>query len=52
MKKILMKGNEALAEGALLAGCHAFFGYHHPSSELWNTWRKMPKLGRTFAGRK
>jgi 2-oxoglutarate ferredoxin oxidoreductase subunit alpha len=50
MKKILMKGNEALAEGALLAGCHAFFGYPiTPSSEIAEYMaRKMPKLGRIF----
>ncbi len=27
MAKVLMKGNEALAEGAIRAGCKAFFGY-------------------------
>ncbi len=27
MAKILMKGNEAIAEGAIRAGCKAFFGY-------------------------
>lgn len=50
MTKMLMKGNEALAEGAILAGCHAFFGYPiTPSSEIAEYMaRKMPKLGRTF----
>ncbi len=45
-----MKGNEALAEGALLAGCRAFFGYPiTPSSEIAEYMaRKMPKMGRTF----
>ena len=27
MAKILMKGNEAIAEAAIQAGCQAFFGY-------------------------
>ena len=27
MKKILMKGNEAIARSAILGGCEAFFGY-------------------------
>ena len=50
MTKVLMKGNEALAEGALLAGCRAFFGYPiTPSSEIAEYMaRKMPKMGRTF----
>ena len=26
-EKVLMKGNEALAEAAIQAGCHHFFGY-------------------------
>ena len=26
-QKMLMKGNEALAEAAIQAGCHHFFGY-------------------------
>jgi 2-oxoglutarate ferredoxin oxidoreductase subunit alpha len=34
-KRILMKGNEALAEAALKAGCRAFFGYPiTPASEI------------------
>ncbi|HUX37872.1 MAG TPA: 3-methyl-2-oxobutanoate dehydrogenase subunit VorB [Rectinemataceae bacterium] len=34
-EKVLMKGNEAIAEGALLAGCSAYFGYPiTPQSEL------------------
>ena len=27
MAKVLMKGNEAIAEAAILAGCRFFFGY-------------------------
>ncbi|MEN6461298.1 MAG: 3-methyl-2-oxobutanoate dehydrogenase subunit VorB [Syntrophomonas sp.] len=50
MKKVLMKGNEALAEGALTAGCIAFFGYPiTPSSEIAEYMaRKYPLLGGTF----
>ena len=46
MKKVLMKGNEALAEGALIAGCQAYFGYPiTPSSEIAEYMaRKMPKI--------
>jgi 2-oxoglutarate/2-oxoacid ferredoxin oxidoreductase subunit alpha len=48
--KVLMKGNEALAEGALTAGCKAFFGYPiTPSSEIAEYMaRKFPLLGGTF----
>lgn len=50
MGKILMKGNEALAEGAILAGCRGFFGYPiTPSSEIAEYMaRKMPKIGGVF----
>lgn len=35
MKKLLMKGNEALAEAAARAGCNLFFGYPiTPSTEI------------------
>jgi 2-oxoglutarate ferredoxin oxidoreductase subunit alpha len=27
MSKVLMKGNEAIAEAAIQAGCRYFFGY-------------------------
>ena len=34
-EKVLMKGNEALAEAAIQAGCHHFFGYPiTPQTEL------------------
>jgi len=48
--KVLMKGNEALAEGALIAGCIAFFGYPiTPSSEIAEYMaKKFPLLGGTF----
>jgi len=50
MQKILMKGNEALAEGAIIAGCRGFFGYPiTPSSEMAEYMaRKMPKIGGVF----
>lgn len=50
MSKILMKGNEALAEGALIAGCKAFFGYPiTPSSEIAEYMaRKFPKINGVF----
>ncbi len=50
MNKVLMKGNEALAEGAILAGCRGFFGYPiTPSSEIAEYMaRKLPKIGGIF----
>ncbi|GAG22782.1 unnamed protein product, partial [marine sediment metagenome] len=34
-KRILMSGNEALAEGAIRAGCRYYFGYPiTPQSEI------------------
>lgn len=50
MGKVLMKGNEALAEGAIKAGCMAYFGYPiTPSSEMAEYMaRKYPKIGGTF----
>ena len=48
--RILLKGNEAVVYGALLAGCECFFGYPiTPASEIAHTAaRCFPKLGRTF----
>jgi 2-oxoglutarate ferredoxin oxidoreductase subunit alpha len=49
-ERILMKGNEALAEAAIQAGCDAYFGYPiTPQAELleWMA-RRMPELGRAF----
>jgi 2-oxoglutarate ferredoxin oxidoreductase subunit alpha len=45
-----MKGNEALAEAAILAGCRHFFGYPiTPQTELAAYMaKKMPKLGGTY----
>jgi 2-oxoglutarate ferredoxin oxidoreductase subunit alpha len=44
-EKVLMKGNEAIAEAALRAGCRAFFGYPiTPQTELAAYMaRRMPK---------
>ena len=48
--KVLMKGNEALAEAAIRAGCHHFFGYPiTPQTELAAYMAKrMPKIGGTY----
>ena len=45
-----MKGNEALAEAALQAGCHHFFGYPiTPQTEVAAYMSKrMPKVGGTY----
>ena len=50
MTKELWKGNEAIAEAALRAGCDAFFGYPiTPQTELLEYMaRRMPELGRAF----
>ena len=49
-EKVLMKGNEALAEAAICAGCHHFFGYPiTPQTELAAYMaKKMPKIGGTY----
>ncbi|MDR3645091.1 MAG: 3-methyl-2-oxobutanoate dehydrogenase subunit VorB [Clostridia bacterium] len=49
-EKILMKGNEALAEAAIQAGCHHFFGYPiTPQTEVAAYMSKrMPKIGGTY----
>ena len=46
-KKVLMKGNEALAEAAIRSGCRLFFGYPiTPQTELSEYLAKnMPKCG-------
>ena len=49
-EKILMKGNEALAEGAVRAGCRFFAGYPiTPQNEVpeYMSWR-MPEVGGSF----
>lgn len=49
-EKILMKGNEAIGEAAIHAGCQAFFGYPiTPQTEVAAYMSKrMPKIGRVF----
>jgi len=49
-EKVLMKGNEALAEAAIQAGCRHFFGYPiTPQTEVAAYMAKrLPKLGGTF----
>ena len=48
--KVLMKGNEALAEAAIQAGCRHFFGYPiTPQTEVAAYMSKrMPKIGGTY----
>ena len=50
MEKELWKGNEAIAEAAIRAGCDCFFGYPiTPQSEVPEYMAAhMPKLGRVF----
>ncbi len=50
MAKVLMKGNEAMAEAAIQAGCQAFFGYPiTPQSEIPEYFaRELPKRGGLF----
>lgn len=48
--KVLMKGNEAVAEAAIMAGCRHYFGYPiTPQTEVAAYMAKrMPKIGGTF----
>ena len=48
--KVLMKGNEAIAEAAIQAGCRHYFGYPiTPQTEIAAYMSKrMPKIGGTF----
>lgn len=50
MAKVLMKGNEAIAEAAIRAGCEAYFGYPiTPQTEVLEYMSaRMPALGRAF----
>ena len=50
MEKVLMKGNDAIAEAAIRAGCGAYFGYPiTPQNELIAYMAKhMPERGRIF----
>ncbi len=49
-EKVLMKGNEALAEAAIMAGCRHYLGYPiTPQTEIAAYMAKrMPKIGGTF----
>jgi 2-oxoglutarate ferredoxin oxidoreductase subunit alpha len=49
-EKVLIKGNEAIGEAALRAGCQCFFGYPiTPQTEVAAYMaKKMPKMGRVF----
>ena len=49
-EKILMKGNEAIAEAAIRAGCRHYFGYPiTPQTEIAAYMaKKMPKIGGVF----
>ncbi len=49
-EKVLMKGNEAIAEAAIKAGCRHYFGYPiTPQTEIAAYMaKKMPKIGGTF----
>ncbi|MBR2454859.1 MAG: 3-methyl-2-oxobutanoate dehydrogenase subunit VorB [Clostridia bacterium] len=48
--KVLMKGNEAIAEAAIIAGCRHYFGYPiTPQTEIAAYMaKKMPKIGGAF----
>ncbi|MCK5200992.1 MAG: 3-methyl-2-oxobutanoate dehydrogenase subunit VorB, partial [Spirochaetales bacterium] len=48
--QILMKGNEALGEAAIIAGCRFYFGYPiTPQNEIPAYMaRRLPKVGGTF----
>ena len=48
--KVLMKGNEAIAEAAICAGCRHYFGYPiTPQTEIAAYMaKKMPKIGGCF----
>lgn len=50
MSRILMKGNEAIGEGAVRAGCRYFFGYPiTPQSELTHYLAKrLPEVGGLY----
>ena len=49
-EKVLMKGNEAIAEAAILAGCRHYFGYPiTPQTEIPEYLaRRMPQVDGVF----
>jgi 2-oxoglutarate ferredoxin oxidoreductase subunit alpha len=50
VEKILLRGNQAIGEGAIRAGCRFFFGYPiTPQNELFEYMAKrLPEVGGTF----
>ncbi len=50
MAKVLVKGNEAIAQAAINAGCQCYFGYPiTPQSEIGEYMgAHLPKMGRVF----
>lgn len=50
MAKVLVKGNEAIAQAAINAGCQCYFGYPiTPQSEIGEYMgAKLPTMGRVF----
>ncbi len=50
MEKVLMRGNEAIAEAAIRAGCRCFFGYPiTPQTQVAEYMaRRMPKVGGVY----
>ncbi len=49
-RKVLMKGNEALAEAAIIAGCRHYFAYPIPPQNEIPAYmsRRMPEVGGCF----
>ena len=49
-EKVLMKGNEAIAEAAILAGCRYYFGYPITQQTEVAAYmaKRMPKIGGVF----
>jgi len=49
-RRVLMKGNEAIAEGAIAGGCRAYFGYPiTPQSEIpEHLSKRLPEVGGIF----
>jgi 2-oxoglutarate ferredoxin oxidoreductase subunit alpha len=49
MAKVLMKGNEAIGEAAIRAGCLNYFAYPITPSPKWpNIWSALPEVGGVF----
>jgi len=50
LERVLLRGNEVIAEAAIRAGCQCYFAYPiTPQAELLEHMaRNMPRLGRTF----